>query len=94
VARATPSAAGNPSPQADRFDVILFGANSSNKKILQIKVTREVLGYGLKEAKDLVEALPQTVVRRVDAATARRIAAALEGAHGLSARTVPSSKSA
>jgi large subunit ribosomal protein L7/L12 len=65
-----------------------------SSKLQQIKVIREVLGYGLKEAKDLVEALPQTVARQVDAATARRIAAALEGAHGLSARTVPSSKSA
>jgi large subunit ribosomal protein L7/L12 len=43
------------------FEVALTGLAAPDKKISVIKVIREVTGLGLKEAKDLVEALPKTV---------------------------------
>ena len=54
------AAAGAAAPAAEEkteFDVILasFGSN----KLGVIKVVREVTGLGLKDAKDLVEGLPQ-----------------------------------
>lgn len=53
------AAAAEPVEEQTEFDVILtdFGAN----KIQVIKVVREVTGLGLKEAKDLVEGVPQPV---------------------------------
>jgi large subunit ribosomal protein L7/L12 len=52
----------------DSNDVVLmsFGAN----KISAIKVVRELTSIGLKEAKDLVEAAPQVVLRGVTRAIA------------------------
>jgi large subunit ribosomal protein L7/L12 len=60
VAVAGPAAAG-PAAAAEQseFSVVMdsFGEN----KVGVIKVVREVTGLGLKEAKDLVEAIPATV---------------------------------
>lgn len=48
-----------PVEEQTQFNVVMtsFGAN----KIAVIKVIREVTGLGLKEAKDMVEAVPATV---------------------------------
>ncbi len=43
----------------DAFTIVLKA--SGDQKIQVIKVVREVLGLGLKEAKDLVDAAPKTV---------------------------------
>ncbi len=43
----------------DAFTIVLKA--SGDQKIQVIKVVREVLGLGLKEAKDLVDAVPKTV---------------------------------
>jgi large subunit ribosomal protein L7/L12 len=63
-------AAAAPVEAQTEFDVVLkdFGA----KKIEVIKVVRELTNLGLKEAKDLVEAAPKSVVEGVakDAADA------------------------
>ena len=50
--------------EKSEFDVMLtdFGA----KKIQVIKVVRELTGLGLKEAKDLVEAIPGKILESVD----------------------------
>ena len=65
---AMPMGAGGAAPAAaveekTEFNVVLtdFGAN----KINVIKVVREVTGLGLKEAKDLVESAPATVLEAV-----------------------------
>ncbi|PKK91439.1 MAG: 50S ribosomal protein L7/L12 [Candidatus Wallbacteria bacterium HGW-Wallbacteria-1] len=49
-----------------------------DKKIQVIKVIRELLGLGLKEAKDLVEAVPAKVKEGIEKAEAESIKAKLE----------------
>lgn len=60
------------------FDVVMssFGAN----KVGVIKVIREVTGLGLKEAKDMAEAVPATVKGGVSKEEADKIAKALKEA--------------
>ncbi len=69
---AGPAAGGAPAEAAEEqseFDVILEGAG--DKKIGVIKVVREIVsGLGLKEAKDLVEAIPATIKTGVPKAEA------------------------
>jgi large subunit ribosomal protein L7/L12 len=61
---AGPAAAAEAEPEQDEFDVVLEGAG--DKKIQVIKVVREIVtGLGLKEAKDLVEAAPKSVLEKV-----------------------------
>ena len=60
------------------FDVVLasFGA----KKLDVIKVVRELTGLGLKDAKDLVEAVPKTLKEGVSKDEAEKIKEALVAA--------------
>jgi ribosomal protein L7/L12 len=51
-------------PSEVRFDVILV--SPGGKLIETIKAVREVTGFGLKEAKDLVEAAPSKVISTFD----------------------------
>lgn len=62
------------------FDVIL--TDFADKKIQVIKVVREVTGLGLKEAKDLVEAVPKPVKEAVDKKTAEELKKKIEEAGG------------
>ena len=83
VAAAAPAggaAAGEPAESADQdeFDVILESAG--DKKIQVIKVVRELTSLGLKEAKDLVDGAPKTVVEKANKETADKAKEALEGA--------------
>jgi len=55
AAMAGTGAAAAPVEEKTEFDVILTGFDAA-KKINVIKVVREVLGLGLKESKDVVEA--------------------------------------
>jgi len=62
-----------PAEEKTEFDVVLtaFG----DKKIQVIKVVRELTGLGLKEAKDLVEAVPKPVkegISKEEAASAKK----------------------
>ncbi len=62
VGSAAPAAAGAAAPAAEEkteFDVILAAAG--DKKLNVIKVVKEELGLGLKDAKDLVEGAPKTL---------------------------------
>ena len=52
----------------------------ADKKVTVIKVIREITGLGLKEAKDLVEAVPATVKEGVSKADADSIKKKLEEA--------------
>jgi large subunit ribosomal protein L7/L12 len=72
VAVAGPAAAAAaPAEEKTEFDVVMtgFGAN----KIEVIKVIRAVTGLGLKEAKDMVEAVPAVVKEAVAKAEAEDI---------------------
>jgi large subunit ribosomal protein L7/L12 len=60
------------------FDVIL--ANAGANKIQVIKVVREITGLGLKEAKDLVEAVPKPIREGVNKEQAAELKKKLEEA--------------
>jgi large subunit ribosomal protein L7/L12 len=84
VAVAAPAAGGGAAAPAeaeaeqDEFDVILEGAG--DKKIQVIKEVRTLTSLGLKEAKDLVDGTPATVLEKVNKEAADKAKAALEGA--------------
>ena len=60
------------------FDVILAGAGSS--KVGVIKAVREVTGWGLKDAKDLVDNAPKTLKEGASKEEAEQIKEKLEAA--------------
>ena len=64
--------------EQDEFDVVLEAAG--DKKIQVIKEVRALTSLGLKEAKDLVEAAPKTILENVDKAAADKAKEALEAA--------------
>lgn len=74
------SGTGGPAPAEEKteFDVVMtaFGDN----KIGVIKVVRAATGLGLKEAKDLVEAVPKAVKTGLSKEDADKLKAELEGA--------------
>ena len=66
------------SAEQDEFDVILESAG--DKKIQVIKVVRELTSLGLKEAKDLVDGAPKTVVEKANKEAADKAKESLEAA--------------
>ena len=64
--------------EQDEFDVILEAAG--DKKIQVIKEVRTLTSLGLKEAKDLVDGAPKTVLEKVNKEAAAKAKAALESA--------------
>ncbi len=72
------AAAAGPAEEQTEFDVIL--KSGGDKKIQVIKVTREITGLGLKDAKELVEAAPKPIKEGVSKAEAEEIAAKLKEA--------------
>jgi large subunit ribosomal protein L7/L12 len=81
---AVAAAAGGAAPAAeeaaaqDEFDVVLEAAG--DKKINVIKEVRALTSLGLKEAKDLVEAAPKTLLEKVNKEAAEKAKEALEAA--------------
>ena len=81
VAMAAAPAAGDGAAAAeeqDEFDVVLTSAGSA--KIQVIKEVRGLTSLGLKEAKDLVDSAPASVLEAVDRETADKAKEVLEGA--------------
>ena len=83
MAAAAPAAGNGAAAEAaaeeqDEFDVILESAG--DKKIQVIKVVRELTSLGLKEAKDVVDGAPKTVLEKANKETADKAKEALEGA--------------
>ena len=72
------AAAAEEAEEQDEFDVILEAAG--DKKIQVIKEVRSLTSLGLKEAKDLVDGAPKTVLEKVNKESADKAKAALEGA--------------
>jgi large subunit ribosomal protein L7/L12 len=64
--------------EQDEFDVVLAAAG--DKKINVIKEVRSLTNLGLKEAKDLVDGAPKTVLEKVSKEEAEKAKAQLEGA--------------
>ena len=79
---AGPAAATGPAAAAEQtsFDVIL--ASFGDKKIQVIKVVRAITGLGLKEAKDLVEAVPKPIKEGVSKEDAEKIKKEIEESGG------------
>lgn len=75
---AAPAEGAAEAEEQDSFDVILsaFG----DKKINVIKEVRAITGLGLKEAKDLVEAVPRPIKEGAAKEEAEQIKERLEGA--------------
>jgi large subunit ribosomal protein L7/L12 len=80
AAAAAPAAAAEPEEEQTEFAVIL--KDGGPRKINVIKVVRTLTSLGLKEAKDLVEGAPQTVLESVgkDAAADAKAKLEAEGA--------------
>ena len=79
VAAVAGPAAAAPAEEKTEFTVILK-EYPADKKVGVIKVVRELTGLGLKEAKDLVEAVPGTVKDGVNKADSESMKKKLEEA--------------
>lgn len=85
VAQAAAPAAGGGDDAAEeadsgKVDVVL--TSGGDKKIAVIKEVRALTSLGLKEAKDLVESAPKSVLEQVEKDVAEKAKAALEAAGG------------
>ena len=78
AAPAAGGAAGGAADAKTEFDVIL--ASFGDAKMAVIKVAKEVLGLGLKEAKEVVEAAPKALKEGVSEAEANELKAKFEEA--------------
>ena len=73
---AGPADAAPAEEEKDEFDVVIESAG--DKKIQVIKVVRELTSLGLKEAKDVVDGAPKTLLEKVNKETAEKAAEALK----------------
>jgi large subunit ribosomal protein L7/L12 len=78
VAAAGPAAAADAPAEKTEFDVILKDAGA--QKLNVVKEVKNLLGLGLKEAKDLVDGAPSPLKTGVNKAEAESIKTALEAA--------------
>lgn len=80
VAVAGPIAAGEAAEEKDAFTVVLSSAGE--QKIAVMKVVKEALGLGLKDAKDLVDAAPSNLKDGMKKAEAEDLKKKIEAAGG------------
>ena len=78
VAAAAPAGGAEAAEEKDEFDVILNGAGG--QKIQVVKVVKDLLGVGLKDAKDMVDGAPKALLEKVSKADADAAKAKLEEA--------------
>jgi len=79
VAAAAPAGGGGDAAaeeEKDEFDVVLESAGA--QKIQVVKVVKDLLGVGLKDAKDLVDAAPKPLMEKAGKADAEAAKAKLE----------------
>jgi large subunit ribosomal protein L7/L12 len=79
VAAAAPAGggdAGGAEEEKDEFDVVLESAGA--QKIQVVKVVKDLLAVGLKDAKDLVDAAPKALMEKASKADAEAAKAKLE----------------
>ena len=80
VAVAGPAAGAEAAEEKDAFTVVL--ASAGEQKIAVMKVVKEVLGLGLKDAKDLVDGAPATLKDGMKKAEAEDLKKKIEEAGG------------
>jgi large subunit ribosomal protein L7/L12 len=80
VAVAGPAAGAEAVEEKDAFTVVL--ASAGEQKIAVMKVVKEALGLGLKDAKDLVDAAPSTLKEGMKKAEAEDLKKKIEAAGG------------
>ncbi len=81
AAAAGPAAAAAAAPVEEKTEfTVTLKEYPADKKVTVIKVVRELTGLGLKEAKDLVEAVPSTVKDGVNKADSETMKKKLEDA--------------
>jgi len=80
VAVAGPANGGEAVEEKDAFTVVL--ASAGEQKIAVMKVVKEALGLGLKDAKDLVDAAPSTLKDGMKKAEAEDLKKKIEVAGG------------
>jgi large subunit ribosomal protein L7/L12 len=68
-----------PPPEPTEFSVVLEGFEAA-RKIGIIKAVRDNTGFGIKEARDFVDAAPKVVKDRLPKADAEKLKAQLEAA--------------
>lgn len=78
VAVAAPAAAGAAAEEKSTFDVVLTAAGGA--KLQVIKLVKELMGVGLKEAKELVDGAPKTLKEGVSKEEAESLKSQLEEA--------------
>ena len=71
-------AGGEAAAEKDEFDVVM--TSFGEKKVAVIKAVRGITGLGLKEAKDMVEAVPATIKEGASKAEAEDVQKQLEEA--------------
>ena len=67
--------------EQSEFDVVLSAAG--DKKIGVIKVVRELTGAGLKDAKEMVDGAPATILEKASKEDAEKAKASIEEAGGI-----------
>lgn len=82
VAVAGPAGAGDAGGDEGASEVTVKLASAGDQKIAVIKVVKEALGLGLKEAKDLVDAAPETLKADMPKADAEELKKKIEEAGG------------
>ena len=80
VAAAGPAVAAEAAEEKDSYTVVLAAAGE--QKIAVMKVVKEVLGLGLKDAKDLVDGAPATLKDGMKKAEAEELKKKIEEAGG------------
>lgn len=80
VAAAAPAAAAQAAQEEKTEFTVVLESYPADKKIGVIKVVREITGLGLKEAKDLVDAVPKPIKEGASKADAEAIKKKLEEA--------------
>ncbi|HQV64964.1 MAG TPA: 50S ribosomal protein L7/L12 [Candidatus Paceibacterota bacterium] len=80
VAVAGPAAGGAAAEEKDEFTVVL--TSDGGAKIAVMKVVKEALGLGLKEAKDMVDGIPATLKEGMKKEDAEALKKAIEEAGG------------
>ncbi len=78
VASAPAASGAAPAEEKTEFDVVL--ASFGDKKMGVIKAVKDILGLGLKEAKEVVEGAPKALKEGVSKAEAEELKAKLEEA--------------
>ena len=75
---AAPAGGGDAGGEAEKTEYDVHIVSIGDKKIAVIKAVKDLLGLGLKEAKDIVDAAPGPVKEKVPKAEAEKMKTAIE----------------